>query len=415
MATTSLPGTNWGNLIFGGTAALSGLFSGRSASKAASEAAALTREQLQFDQGMARRSVDISEEAGDALSAALEQFVATYGSAGSFDPNAIAALSDLFADERTGFRTGMQGAAEREGATAFGRDAAMGRGFAAFADDMGFTPGADYSSYFGDVGAPDTDISVREGVYDGLVDRLATAYLDKFSYETDRSAREALASQDADAISRGLERSTYDIESEKGVADVVARRRNQDVIAAVEQAIGHVGKLQGLDTGNLQMRMSEFGGELERGGFGLRLGGTRLEADHAEMQDRIQGVGAGQGLLGGASAYYWGNRSQPIREMASIISATPNDTYETGQMAIGQTGALQGLRNNTLQEVVTMATAPYATRLQGFTPGAQFSRNANAGTGTLLDSSTRASVAAGSAFGTGLERLSNVDWSKIRF
>lgn len=403
MATTSLPGTNWGNLIFGGAAALSGLFSGRSASKAASEAAALTREQLQFDQAMAGRAVGISDEAGDALSSALEQFSKAYGSTGSFDPQMIAALGDLFADERMGFRTGMQGAAEREGATAFGRDAAVGRGFAAFADSMGFTPGSDYGGFID----TSTDLTAREGVYDGLVDRLATAYLDKFQYETDRSAREALASQDADAISRGLERSTYDIESEKGVADVVARRRNQDVIAAVEQAIGQVGKLQGLDTGNLSMRMAEAQGQLQRGG-------ALLEAERAEIQDRIQGVGAGQGLLGGASAYYWGNRSQPIREMASIISATPNDTYETGQMAIGQTGALQGLRNNTLQEVVTMATAPYATRLQGFTPGAQFSRNANAGTGTLLDSSTRASAAAGSAFGTGLERLSQVDWSKIR-
>lgn len=478
------------------------LYGATQANDAAQDASATNDRMVDFNIGQGERAIGLSNEGGDSILKAIQAAMGQIGGS-PYSAGEVDRLASMFSGNRAGEREHLNdvldfgtafGASSRDSGLndVSGRADSLGLGqneYESLVADNYMPPGllrdqiaggpasgsytagisggparGEFVSDFDFIDTPDTDVSAYEGGYDALVNRLSQDYLDRFSSETDRSAREAIGQQQSDSIRKGMERSTYDIESGRAVADTVARRRNQDVVAAVEQAVKHVASRQGLDTGNQQMRLAELEGGLGRASHQLgeatgrtnaraseydsrlrndmtsldarrgefddqlrsgmaradaigrefdwtrQIDGDRIDARRAAFDDRITGLNASQGLMTNAANYGWGNRMNALNEFTAREGAIPNEWATSRAWAQGDIGTTYGLRGTTLDETLGLVQAPYQFKMTGFAPASQFGGTAADLSRTNLAITSDLAKGAGSGFARQLEAI---PWGSI--
>lgn len=303
---------------------------GADAADRAEAAAGLQEDMAKFQRAQAIKRNEIGQETANTYQDAIQSYYDSLGGAGMYDPQTVSDLAAFyeneFQDERgwvqqnindllMGSEPGIQG---KQGEYMGGQDA-FGT-----ADYMGMVPGA----------APD----YTEGNYDQLVNELATGYYDTFARQADRAIAEVYGNQRADSLRRGLGRSTYDIESKKAASSQAARMRDEAVTKAVNQALSHAGKRQGMDVNNLSARMNSYGGELDRSRMGITAGSQGVA-------DRIRSATATADLDAAAHNTYWDNLNAAGGFLGTTEGLRPGDTAQAYDMATSQVGKNMDLRN----------------------------------------------------------------------
>ena len=220
----------WFDLITGGIAAAGGLMAGQRASESSDASLEAIRAQIRLADRMAK----IGDEGGGALAEAFKAYVDNVGpgfSAGEFDDMAggifdeRAGGRDRIANAVDGFLADMQ----RGGAT---RDGILSTA-------SGMRPGVGTSG-------PSVPM-LTEGNYSDEIHRLATDFHSAFDKQSEGTVNRILGVQEADAMSRGLDRSTYGIQTRKAAADQVAKLSTDNMLKAVQMATQQVGQNQALD------------------------------------------------------------------------------------------------------------------------------------------------------------------------
>lgn len=220
----------WFDLISGGIAAAGGLM----ASQRAGEASDASLEAIRAQIAAANRLAGIGDEAGGALAEAFKAYIANVG--GGFSAEGFDDLAGGIAHERAGGRDRIANAVDgfladmqRGGAT---RDGILSTA-------SGMRPGVGTSG-------PSVPM-LTEGNYSDEIHRLATDFRGALDASSKGTVNRIMGVQEADAMSRGLDRSTYGIQTRKAAADQIATLSNENMLKAVQMATQQVGQNQALD------------------------------------------------------------------------------------------------------------------------------------------------------------------------
>lgn len=361
---------DWAPIVIGGAGVVGGVLAGNRADRAANQANALT--QAQIDQS--GRILEIGNDAGTALERAFRDYLKNIGDAGFFTTENVNDASARYYDDIMA-ETGMV------------RSAMDARRRGGYSGAEQFIEAVDAAGrpYYIPVGVSPTG-GFREGNYDGLVNELSSAFLARLNAESADAIDQIMGEQSSDAIRRGLDRSTYDIETSRAAAGQVARMRNQNVLAATQAAQQFVAGRQGLDVGNQNANLAalNFDLGLEREAIQRRMGATRFGAD------LISGAAANDAALD--AAYI--QREAGIQSV--VGSGAAGRAYDQALADLEATGQL---RRNALSELSAIVSGPYNFRMGG--SGQALQALSNAGQGATGQMNAWANMAAGAWSGAG--------------
>lgn len=400
---------------------------------------------------MSERIAAIGDRAGGELSKAYEEYLGRVGDTGFFDPQEIANLSNFFKQEygreftNEGkainnykdeiLRQGMGHAGNMHQWGDTFRDEIVG-----YADSLGIDPNylAEVQAMDPDMAAADaaiaganTDIGFREGQYDQLVNDLSSQYLDTFEDNTQREVDRMYSMTEADAIRKGMDRSTYDIEAKKGAMSQAKSMRDQDVIKAIDQALAHVGQRQQADLQNQQGRVTEFSGGMDRAGLGMKRAGVGMEraqlgmnARQQEINEKMRALEMSRGLnttgLDAGRAFYRDgiNTSSGLYDAGAGLrgkqySLVPNRQHTAMGRAFGTWGNLNKGRQSGLNELTYTIGKPYEFQSTGASNAGQMMGNTASGWGNATTAASQARAGQMKALGRGLTSLSNTNWDSM--
>ena len=295
-----------------------------------------------------------------------------------------------------------------------------------------------------------------DGQYDDFINSMAGQYLDSFQANTDREIDALYSNRYADVLERGLGDSSFDAIMRAETADLASRRRDEDVLRAMEAAITTAGQRQGLD-------LQRFGAETQGTSTLLSalqaLPATEAQAISNYIQSRNEGRAqtafdyenalayqqgvrtlAQQDMVGqqatsdnafrtasnvlGLRGQTLGNeisqRDAALSEIAKLEALLDNYMLQDFQGAAGMMSTQQGLRGGTLDELTGVVTRP----VELAAGGTQIANQGFKTAGALADSSFRSlndrAASAAKGFGTAFNRaaegvgtLADYDWSNI--
>jgi hypothetical protein len=373
----------------GGIASLIGagtsLYSGISAANSADDLAGLAENNAALQAALAARSQEIGDAAGDDLEAALTAFLGNTGNSGFFNPGRISDLSSGFMDEITNDRRSIERGRDltMTGANAGAYDnmseimgIAGGMGLPGTAGeslrgvDGGLPWGPDVSIFLEAAGMdpyqvaemvtgqPQFDLQADPSDFYGDVSGLANEIYASLGDGTDRAIQAVLGEQAADAERRGMERSSYDIATKRMAADFAAERYAADKDRAVDKAFEIIG-------GYSDLAEQKQAGEIRELSSILGQDEMSLAARGMDFNELMGSIGMGTELLGAGKSMAWGDRSSALQEIAGIRGLAGSDSFDATNMALGLEGGIQGLRQGTLNEIISSVVTPYQVRSTG--------------------------------------------------
>jgi hypothetical protein len=352
-----------GSAISGGL----GLYSGLKQSKSAGDAYKAQIRALEQQLGLTQGALERGQAGGDALEGLLNNWLQSAGTTGQFNPDTLNALSQQFLADQAASSGQAQGLASQQAAAILANAlGGMQQSFGNFAQ-IGDPP--DVSRQVGNVQSEKVDTGVRRNYFDDELGAIAQRYLNNFNENTSRAANQAFGQSEVDSIRRGMERSSYDIESRKAVADMVAQRGNEDQINAINAAIGELGQKLGME-GELQRQfMTHQQGTLMQPEFLLRQLGLESETGLNSYGAMLQGLGLGHGInvdnIGAASGM-----ARTGAMNASDMMNTGSNLFNSMLNAQQIMSNNQGLRAGTMSELNNQIGYPLTMR-QGATNSAQ--------------------------------------------
>lgn len=402
-----------------------------------SDAKDAQRKSLALQTELAKRSAAIGDEGGAALADAFKQYLDSVGSEGFYTPDKIDQLSNKFEAARRGEHVQEKAQVENLMEDLMGLGGQIGGDTPNYNEIANIAPGdykryADVSpgNYYDEMGRINANVSAREGNYDGLINELSQGYLDRFSNNTERAVDNIYANQEVDAIRRGMDRSTYDIQSKRAASAEAKKLYDEDVMKSIDEALAFIQGRQGLDTGNQGMRLNQLQGEssvaelgmnavgqnvgdrFKRGGMMLnaeaqgqgdryKSAGLRMSAGQNSIMDKIRSLEAGQNLMANS------------QNMRANQWNTPNIEYDSLGKAYSSFGREQDARRSGFQEMAYTIGKPYEFQKTGVSNAGSLNTGSIQGWSDAYNTSSANRTATNKNLGFGLHQASQVDWNNI--
>ena len=215
--------------------------------------------------------------------------------------------------------------------------------------------------------------------YSPLADSLAVKFAGLRSQNTNREIAQAYGKALAN-IPAGMENSTLRVQMERSLADLAAQRRNEDLLASIDDAFNYIGSLQTASSNQQNMDLAE-----------RKMQQSLLSDAFSRRNQNMD--------------YYLTSKGAGI-DYNNALDAMRNNTAVTDyNTAISLTGAENTLRNSGITQNTALATAPYDYAAQGISAVSTNLANANNAVSNLASTYGNIASGASKAFGYSLDSL----------
>jgi hypothetical protein len=215
--------------------------------------------------------------------------------------------------------------------------------------------------------------------YSPLADSLAVKFAALRSQNTDREIAQTYGKALAN-IPPGMENSTLRVQMERSLADLAAQRRNEDLLASIDDAFNYIGSLQTASTNQQNMDIAE-----------------------RKMQQSL--LGDAFGRRNQNMDYYLTSKGAGIDYNNAMDGMRNNTAVTDYNTALGLTSGENTLRNAGITQNTALATAPYDYAATGVSSVSGNVSNANTGIANLASTYGNIASGASKAFGYSLDSL----------